>query len=130
MGDRVAELVALFSEHAIEAELIRMVAQGDPDSAAMIEVHKAALREIDRQKVAGTYPTGTPDASGMEAARGRDRAFLNYCAGLKSSAPDQRQRFSDVAARIGGWSYQEAAPFLAALEPAKGHKGRPAVASP
>ncbi|WP_371054353.1 hypothetical protein [Rhodosalinus sp. K401] len=113
--------------------------------ASCEEADKAALREIDRLKIAGIYEAERarlaarldpqPGVFAEIAARleaGELGPLNNFLRGLRSPDPDQRARFERLyeQAELAGKSPRECWRILSCLEPARKPPGRPSATPP
>lgn len=133
-----------------EIELEAIVwGERDPPTERLRRYHdadRAALREIDRLKIAGTYeaerarlaaylkpPSPQWEHFLQRAKAGEFEPWENFSKGLHSPDPDQRERFERLY-REGEWGEKTPREFwyvLECLEPAKGRKtGRPKAIPP
>lgn len=121
----------------IEDELLDMAAS-DNFRADLV----CALRRIDRTKVDGTYDAQRAELRkklehlrlpAIELSEGQMRAaelVSNFAAGCRSPDPDQRRRFKKLLERIGADCLGEWMDVMAAIEPAKRHKGKRRISPP
>ncbi len=137
--------IAACDEIALEAIVWDGRAPRDEWEARFLEADKAALREIDRLKIAGIYEAERarlaarldpePRVFAEIAARleaGELEPLNNFLRGLRSPDPDQRARFERLyeQADLAGKSPRECWHILSCLEPAQKPRGRPPATPP
>jgi hypothetical protein len=138
-------LIASCDEIDLEERVLRYPFDADPWLAKYRAEEVAALREIDRLKIAGEYEKERSRLSDiladrpiwpsqvMEVVASLDLAPLNnFSMGLQSPDEGQRARFRAMVdmPEIGEATPGEIWSILRCIEPAKMHKGRPTVSPP